>query len=86
MNEFYMGININQRYNIIILFKIQKSEKDEPQSQFSQFNQPTIYFVIFTILAISHTTNIKQTLIIVFYLVNILLVNSIVLCVFNICP
>ena len=35
INEFYMSINTNKRYNIIMLFKIQKSEKDEPQSQFS---------------------------------------------------
>jgi len=86
MNEFYMGININQRYNIIMFFKIQKSEKDEPQSQFFQFNQPTLYFALFTILGISHTTNIHQTLIIVFYLVNILLENSTILRGFDIRP
>jgi len=56
-----------------MIFKIQKNENDELQSQFSQFNQPTPYFGLFTILAISHTTNIQQTLIIVLYLVNILL-------------
>jgi len=44
-----------------MLFKIQTSEKDEPQSQFSQLNQTTIYLTLFTILAISHTTNIQQT-------------------------
>jgi len=67
-----------------MLFKIEKSERDETQFQFSQFNQPTLYFALFTIFAISQTTNIQQTLIIVFYLVNILLENSTVLCGFDI--
>jgi len=45
-----MGININQKYNIIMLFKIKKSKNDEPQSPFSQLNQTTLYFALFTFL------------------------------------
>ena len=37
-----------------MFFRIQKSKKDEPESQFSQLNQQTIYFAFFIILAITH--------------------------------
>ena len=46
-----------------MLFKIQKGENDEPQSQFSQLNQTTLYFALFYILARSYTTNIQQNFI-----------------------
>jgi len=65
INEFYMGIQINQRIKFIILFKIQKSKKDEPQSQFAQLNQQ-----LFTLLSLqflqSYTTNFQQTLLFCF--------------------
>jgi len=57
-----------------MLFKIQKSEKDGPQSQFCQLNQTTLYFTLFTFLQI-HTQEIFTYC---FYLVNIILENSIV--------
>jgi len=58
-----------------MFFKIQKSEKDEPQSQ---LNQITIYFALFTFLQ-SHTQQSSNKLYyVVFYLVNIILENSIV--------
>jgi len=70
----------------MMLFKILRSEKDKPQSQFSQLNQITIYFALFTFLQ-SHTQQISnQLLLIVFYLVNIILENSIVSYEFDICP
>jgi len=47
-----------------MLFKIQKSENDEPQSQFFQLNQINFYFVLFTLLQI-HT---QQTFPTNFYL------------------
>jgi len=41
INDFYMSININQGHNIVMLIKIQKSEKDETQSLFFQLKQQT---------------------------------------------
>jgi len=69
-----------------MLLKIQKSEKDEPQSQFSQLNQTTLYFVLFTFLQ-SHTQQTSnKLLLLVFYLVKLILKNSIVPCGFDIHP
>jgi len=59
-----------------MLFKIQKSEKDEPQSQFFQLNQTTIYFSLFTFLQSYTQQTSKKLLLIVFYLENIILENS----------
>jgi len=69
-----------------MLFKIQKSEEYELQSQFSQLNQTNLYFALFTFLQ-SHTQQTSnKLLLIVFYLVNIILENSIVPYGFDICP
>jgi len=66
-----------------MLFKIQKSKKDEPQSQFSQLNQQ-----LFTLLYLHSCNHTQQTsnklLLIVFYLVNLILENSIIPCGFDI--
>jgi len=35
INDFYMDIKSIKGHNIVMLIKIQKSEKDEPQSLFS---------------------------------------------------
>jgi len=60
-----------------MFFKIQKSEKDELQSQFSQLNQQ-----VFTLLYLHSCRLIhNKLLLIIFYLVNIILENSIVPCV-----
>jgi len=62
-----------------MLFKIKKSENDEPQ-----LNQTTLYFTLFTFLQ-SHTQQTSnKLLLIVFYLLNIILKNSIVPYGFNI--
>ena len=67
-----------------MFFKIQKSEKDQPKSPFFQFNQTTLYFALFTLLQ-SHTQQTpNKPLLIVFYLVNLILENSIVSCRFDI--
>ena len=69
-----------------MLVKIQKSENDEPQSQFSQLNQTTFYFALFTFLQ-SHTQQTSnKLLLIIFYLVNLILKNSIVPCGLDVCP
>jgi len=65
-----------------MFFKIQKSEKVEPQSQFSQLNQTNLYFALFTFLQ-SHT---QQSFIYCFYLVDIILKNSIIPFGFDIRP
>jgi len=65
-----------------MIFKIQKSETDEPQSQFFQLNQQ-----LFTLLYLHSCNHTQQTpykiLLIVFYLVNFILDNSIVPCGFD---
>jgi len=45
-------------HNIVILIKIQKSEKDETQSLFFQLKQQTLLFVFLLIIAIITTFNI----------------------------
>ena len=46
MNFTWASISI-KGYNIAMLFKIQKSKKDEPQSQFSQLNQQVFTLLLF---------------------------------------
>jgi len=68
-----------------MLLKIQKSENDESQSQFSQLNQQL--FTLLYLYSCNHTQQTSyKTLFIVFYLVNLILDNSIVPCGFDIHP
>ena len=68
-----------------MLFKIQNSVKDEPQSQFSQLNQR-----LFTLLYLHFCNHTQQTsyklLLSVFYLVNLILDNSTISSGFDIGP
>ena len=60
INEFYMSINTNQRMvYIIMLFKIQKCKKDEPQFQFSQLNQQ-LFTLLYLHFLQSYITNILK--------------------------
>ena len=66
-----MDININQRQNIIMLYKIQKCEKDEPQFLFSQLNQTTIYLALFTFFQ-THTQQASYKILLIIFIQRIL--------------
>ena len=57
INDFYMSININQGHNIVMLIKIQKSEKDETQSLFFQLKQQTFWLVFLLIIIVITNSN-----------------------------
>ena len=65
-----------------MLFKIQNSKKDEPQSQFSQLKQQTLNLPSLQFLQSQQTPN--KLYYFVFYLGNLILDNSTVPCGFDI--
>jgi len=84
INDFYTtSIPIN-RHNIIMLIKIQKSEKYEPQSLLFQLKQQTLWLVFLLIIAILINSN--KLYYSAFYLVNLLLDYSTIPCGFDIRP
>ena len=70
--------------NIVMLIKIRKSEKDEPQSLFSYLKKQTLWLVFLLIIAI--LTNSNKLYHFVFYLVSLLLDYSTIPYGFDICP
>ena len=60
-----------KEHNIVMIIKIQKSEKDEPQSLFFQLKQQTLWLVFSLIIDI--ITNPNKLYHYVLYLVNLLL-------------
>jgi len=83
INDFYTGINIKW-HNIVMLIKIQKSEKDKSQSLFFQLKQETFWLVFLLIIAI--LTNFNKLYYFVFYLVNLLIDYSTIPFGFDIRP
>jgi len=69
---FIRGSISIKEHNFIMLIKIQKSEKDEPQSLFFQLKKQTLWLVFILIIAI--LTNSNKLYYFVFYLVNLYLI------------
>ena len=86
-NQYKLFLYMHQYQSndtIFMLIKIQKSEKDEPQSLFSKLKQQTLWLVFLLIIVI--LTNSNKLYHFVFYLVNLVLDYSTIPCGFNLRP